>query len=215
VSKKGDHVLLRRLLVMTQRRLPFTQRVERYQRQRQWLIDLEHLLDPEREPPKTSTTVSQAVDRYLVDLTTRSTLDTQDRPIAARINQVFRNFWWGLFACYNVEGLPRTNNELERFIRQIKMGQRRVSGQKNVHNFILRYGAYAALIDETESQDDLLVRLEQVDQEEFLKERKRLNLSLLQEQKLYRFRFHRADYLAELEARWAAAVDQTNSHLVS
>jgi hypothetical protein len=215
VSKKGDHVLLRRLLVMTQRRLPFTQRVERYQRQRQWLIDLEHLLDPEREPAKTSTTVSQAVDRYLVDLTTRSTLDTQDRPIAARINQVFRNFWWGLFACYNVEGLPRTNNELERFIRQIKMGQRRVSGQKNVHNFILRYGAYAALIDETESQDDLLVRLEQVDQEEFLKERKRLNLSLLQEQKLYRFRFQRADYLAELEARWAAAVDQTNSHLVS
>jgi hypothetical protein len=211
VSKKGDHVLLRRLLVMTKRRLPFTQRVERYRRQRQWLIDLEHLLDPEREPSKTSTTVSQTIDRYLVDLTTCCTLDTQDRCIADRINQVFRNFWWGLFACYDVEGLPRTNNELERFIRQIKMGQRRTSGQKNVHNFIIRYGAYAALIDETESQQELLARLEQVDQEEFLKERKRLDLSLLQEQKIYRFRFHRADYLADLEARWAAAVDQAKS----
>jgi len=200
---------------MTKRRLPFTERVERYRRHRQWLIDLEHLLDPERNPPKTSSTVSQAIDRYLVALTTRSTLDTQDRRIADRINQVFRNFWWGLFTCYDVEGLPRTNNELERFIRQIKMGQRRVSGQKNVHNFIIRYGAYAALIDETESQDELLARLKQVDQEEFLKERKRLNLSLLQEQKIHRFRFHRADYLAELEARWAVAVDQAKSQLVS
>lgn len=204
-------MLLRRLLVITKRRLPFTQRVERSRRQRQWLIDLEHLLDPERAPPKSSTTVSQTIDRYLVDLTTRPTLDTQDRRIADRINQVFRNFWWGLFACYNVEGLPQTNNELERCMRQIKMGQRRVSGRKNVHNFIIRYGAYAALLDETESQDDLLARLEQVNQDEFLKERKRLTLSLLQEEKIYRFRFHRADYLAELEARWAAAVDQAKS----
>lgn len=165
-------MLLRRLIVVTKRRLPFVERVERYRRQRQWLIDLEHLLDPEREPPKTRVSVAQAVDRYLVDLTTRSTHDTQDRRIANRINQVFRNFWGGLFACYNVEGLPRTNNELERFIRQIKMGQRRVSGRKNVHNFIIRYGAYAALINDTESQDELLARLQQVDQEEFLKERK-------------------------------------------
>lgn len=204
-------MLLRRLIVVTKRRLPFVERVERYRRQRQWLIDLEHLLDPEREPPKTRVSVAQAVDRYLVDLTTRSTHDTQDRRIANRINQVFRNFWWGLFACYNVEGLPRTNNELERFIRQIKMGQRRVSGRKNVHNFIIRYGAYAALINDTESQDELLARLQQVDQEEFLKERKRLRLILLQEEKIHRFRFHRTDYLAELEARWAAAVAQAKS----
>jgi hypothetical protein len=196
-------------MVVTRRRLPFAERVERYRRQRGWLIDLEHLLDPEQEPPKTSARVSQAVDRYLANLTTSSALDAEDRRVADHINQVFRSFWWGLFACYDVEGLPRTNNELERFIRQIKMGQRRVSGRKNVQDFILRYGAYAALVDETESQDELLARLEQVDQEEFLKERKRLSLSLLQEEKIHRFRFHRSDYLAELEARWTAAVTQT------
>lgn len=206
-------MLLRGLIRVTKRRLPFAERVERYQRQRQWLIDLEHLLDPEREPPKTSVTVSQAIDRYLVDLTTRISHDAQDRDVAARINQVFRHFWWGLFACYDVDGLPRTNNELERFIRQIKMGQRRVSGRKNVHDFIIRYGPYAAMIDDTESQDELLARLEQVDQDEFLKERKQLNLTLLQEEKIYRFRFHRDNYLAELEARWAVAVAQDKSQV--
>jgi hypothetical protein len=205
---------LRRLIALVKHRLPFAAQVERYRRQRQWLIDLDHLLDPERDPPKTSASVRQAVDRYLVDLTTRSMHDTDDQLVADHINQIFRSFWWGLFTCYNVEGLPRTNNELERFIRQIKMGHRRVSGRKNVHDFIIRYGAYVALIDPSESLDELLARMDEVDQEEFLKERKRLNLTLLDEAKIHRFRYHRADYLAELEARWEAAVAQAKSQVV-
>jgi hypothetical protein len=198
------------LLVLTRRRQPFADRVERYRRQRQWLIDLEHLLDPDRDPGKTSAQVRQAVTTYLVDLTTHQATDPEDQAVADHINRIFRSFWWGLFACYDVAGLPRTNNELERYIRQIKMSQRRVSGRKNVQDFIIRYGAYAALVDETESLDELLLRLEQVDQAEFLKERQQLNLTLLQEAKVHRFRFHRADFLTDLDARWEAAVAQSD-----
>ena len=205
---------MRRLIVLAKHRLPFTSQVERYQRQRQWLIDLEHLLDPERDPPKSSASVRQVVDCYLIDLATRNTHDTEDQRVADHINQIFRSFWWGLFTCYDMEGLPRTNNELERFIRQIKMGHRRVSGRKNVHDFIIRYGAYAALVDPSESLDELLARMDEIDQEEFLKERKRLNLSLLDEAKIHRFRYHRAEYLAELETRWEAAVAQAKSQVV-
>jgi len=211
VSKKGDHKLLRRLIVLVNHRLPFTAQTERYRRQRQWLIDLEHLLDPERDPPKTSSDVTQAVDHYLMDLLTHKTHDLEDQKVAVHINQIFRSFWWGLFTSYDVKGLPRTNNELERFIRQIRMGYRRVSGRKNVHDFVIRYGAYAALIDPTESLDQLLARMAEVDQDEFLKERKRLSLSLLEEAKIHRFQYHRTEYLAELEAQWEAAVAQANA----
>jgi hypothetical protein len=197
------------LIVLSRRRLPFASRVERYRRQRQWLIDLEHLLDPDRGPAKTSAEVAQAVEAYLLDLTAHRAVDLEDQAVAAHINRIFRSFWWGLFASYDAAGLPRTNNELERYIRQIKMSQRRVSGRKNVQDFIVRYGAYAALVDEVESLDELLARLEQVDQAEFLKERQQLNLTLIQEVKVHRFRFHRADFLAELEARWEAAVAQS------
>jgi hypothetical protein len=197
------------LIVLTGRRQPFADQVERYRRQRQWLIDLEHLLDPDRDPGKTSAEVRQAVAAYLVDLTAHQATDPEDQVVAEHINRIFRSFWWGLFASYDVAGLPRTNNELERFIRQIKMSQRRVSGRKNVQDFIVRYGAYAALVDEAESLDELLVRLEQVDQAEFLKERQQLNLTLIQEVKVHRFRFHRADFLADLEARWEVAVAQS------
>jgi hypothetical protein len=211
VSKKGDHKILRRLIVLVKRRLPFAAQVKQYRQQRQWLIDLEHLLDPERDPPKTSAGVTQAVGDYLIELITHSTHDAEDQQVADHINQIFRSFWWGLFTCYDVEGLPRTNNELERFIRQIRMGYRRVSGRKNVHDFVIRYGAYAALIDPAESLDELLARMDEVDQEEFLKERKRLNLTLLEEVKIHRFQYHREEFLAELEARWEAAVVQAKS----
>jgi hypothetical protein len=211
LSKKGDHKLLRRLMVLGNHRLPFAAQAERYRRQRQWLIDLECLLDPQRDPPKTSASVTQAVDDYLVGLVTRNTLDLEEQRVVEHINQSFRSFWWGLFTCYDVEGLPRTNNELERFIRQIRMGHRRVSGRKNVHDFIIRYGAYAALIDPAESLEELLARMDEVDQEEFLKERKRLSLSLLDEAKIHRFRHHRADYLAELEVRWEAALAEAKT----
>jgi hypothetical protein len=197
------------LIVLTRRRLPFASRVERYRRQRQWVIDLEHLLDPEHNPGKTSAQVAQAIEAYLLDLTTSQATDPQDQSVANHINRIFRSFWWGLFASYDVAGLPRTNNELERFIRQIKMGQRRVSGRKNVQDFIVRYGAYAALVDQAESLDELLIRLEQVDQAEFLKVRQQLNLTLIQQAKIHRFRFHRADFLADLEARWEATVAQS------
>lgn len=198
---------------MVNRRLPFASQVERFRRQRQWLIDLDHLLEFEQQPPPTTQSVSQAVDRYLIKLLkwVQTNSDQEDQTVAAHINQVFRSFWWGLFVCYDVEGLPRTNNELERCMRQIKMGQRRVSGRKNVQDVIIRYGAYLAFIDYQESLDELLARLQQVSHEDFLRERQCLDMALLQEQKKHRFRHHRPTYLAGLEKRWEDAVSQSVS----
>lgn len=201
-------------MVLANHRLPFTAQTERYRCQRQWLIDLEHLLDPDRDPPKNSAGVTQAVDRYLIDLSACSTHDEEDQKVVEHIYKIFHSFWWGLFTCYDVEGLPRTNNELERFIRQIRMGYRRVSGRKNVHDFVIRYGSFVALIDPSESLDELLARMAEVDQEEFLKERKQLNLTILEEAKIHRFQCQREKYLAELEARWDAAVAQTRKPIV-
>ena len=181
--------------------------------QRQWLIDLEHLLDPPEQPDQplpTSQSVAQAVDRSLTELLAQvgGDMDEEDQRVAAHIDKTFRERWWGLFKCYDVDGLPRTNNELERYMRRIKSGQRRILGRKNVHDFIIRYGRYAACVDYQESADELLARLQQVSQDDFLRERRALDIALLREQKRHRFRHHQDDYLRELEARWANAVDE-------
>ena len=41
-----------------------------------------------------------------------------------------RSYWPGLFRCYEVEGLPRTNNDLEQFFGSYRYHERRCSGRK-------------------------------------------------------------------------------------
>lgn len=48
----------------------------------------------------------------------------------AHFLKVTRSYWAGLFHCYETEGLPRTNNELEQFFGSYRYHERRCSGRK-------------------------------------------------------------------------------------
>ena len=48
----------------------------------------------------------------------------------AHFLKVTRSYWPGLFRCYEVEGLPRTNNDLEQFFGSYRYHERRCSGRK-------------------------------------------------------------------------------------
>jgi hypothetical protein len=52
------------------------------------------------------------------------------REALERFQKVTRSYWAGLFHCYEVEGLPRTNNELEQFFGSYRYHERRASGRK-------------------------------------------------------------------------------------
>ena len=206
-------MLLHRLIKIIDCRLPFAPEVIRLREQRQWLIDLEHLLDPEHQAkhaPVNSRTVARTVETYLKNLVAQLT-DPEDQQVAQHIDQSFRERWWGLFVCYDYTDLPRTNNELEQYMRRIKSAHRRIVGRKNVHDFIIRYGPFAACLDYRASLDDLILRLSQVEHEDFMTQRKCLTLATLREQKRHRFRHHQADYLKTLENRWADAAHFTSS----
>lgn len=45
--------------------------------------------------------------------------------------KVTRSYWPGLFACYQVEGLPRTHNDLEQFFGSHRYHERRARGRKH------------------------------------------------------------------------------------
>lgn len=54
-------------------------------------------------------------------------------PLAGGVDhfvKVSRSYWPGLFACYDVVGLPRTNNDLEQAFGAFRYHERRVSGRK-------------------------------------------------------------------------------------
>ncbi len=51
-------------------------------------------------------------------------------PAIDRFLKVSRSYWTGLFHCYTVEGVPRTNNDLEQFFGSCRHHERRATGRK-------------------------------------------------------------------------------------
>jgi len=184
--------------------------VTRLERQQGWLIDLQRLLQPAPDQAASrprGQDIETQVDRYLVKLSEGSPLDEADRAVAQHLVTTFRNRWWGLFVCYDVSGLPATNNDLEGFFGRLKTNQRRITGRKSVNSFVLRYGAYATLVDLSESKADLLVRLRQVDRVAYQRERRQLQLVLAERQDYHRFCHHLDIVVQALETEWQAAVE--------
>lgn len=59
------------------------------------------------------------------DRTTVGTL----QPAVAHFLKVSASYWPGLFHCYDIPGLPRTNNILEQFFGSVRYHHRRASGR--------------------------------------------------------------------------------------
>src|SRR5258708_20458955 len=54
-------------------------------------------------------------------------------PLSAAIGtfvKVTTSYWPGLFQCYDVADLPRTDNELEQCFGSVRYGERRASGRR-------------------------------------------------------------------------------------
>ena len=55
--------------------------------------------------------------------------------------KVTRSYWPGLFACYDVPGLPRTNNDLEQAFGSHRYHERRATGRKGASPALVLRGA--------------------------------------------------------------------------
>ena len=51
-------------------------------------------------------------------------------PAIGQFRKVTRSYWPGLFRCYDLAELPRTNNDLEQFFGSYRYHERRCSGRK-------------------------------------------------------------------------------------
>jgi hypothetical protein len=51
------------------------------------------------------------------------------QPAVAHFLKVSASYWPGLFHCYDIPGLPRTNNDLEQYFGSARYHQRRASGR--------------------------------------------------------------------------------------
>jgi hypothetical protein len=145
---------LKRLKELLSRREIWREKVERLKRMRQWVIDAENILnsswveipegmkgDREMLQKKLSTNQEVAVrfDPFLADL--RRAYETgemsqNERKCLEEFLRVLDNVRSHLIQCSDLEAFPRTNNEMEGFIRQVKSRYRRISGRKNWNAYL-------------------------------------------------------------------------------
>jgi hypothetical protein len=180
----------------------------------QWMIDIAHILDapvPElgtltlSTRPTHGARVQQALQDYLAGLQNQS--DLSDWLSQFRQHLIDITDRWGddLFVCYDIAGVPPTNNALESRFGRLRRDQRRISGRQFNTATLLDEGPY--LVWECgDSEAQVLSRLRRVAANRADYQRRFDTLCAEQERRRlsYRLQHHRPKVFRELEAEWAA-----------
>jgi len=169
-----------------------------------WLVHIADRLDPESKPQWSGAEVKQALFAYLDDIQRESRHSLRLRRFHHKIHQTSLNYASGVFHCYDVPGLPRTNNDRESEFRDLNRRLLSTTGQKGlVKRIIQREGAWE-MIPRPDSLRDTIHALLQMDPDEFSQERQRIR------NHRSRFRLHIRSpnqsntQLKKLEQRWKA-----------
>jgi len=127
------------------------------------------------------------------------------RPKVEYVGTVLRRLGTGLYHCYDVPALPRTNNATEQFYRRVKAEQRRITGRKRADAFVVRVGGFAVYATATSAVPEatVLQRLATVSSSDWQQQRVTLRANQERQTKMRRFHLRRDAYLADLETRWS------------
>ncbi len=93
-----------------------------------WLHQAAHLLANAEQ--RAVTTLQQEYQRLLETMTQQQDGLGALTPAVVHFQKVTASYWDGLFHCYQVKDLPRTNNDLEQFFGTARHVERRVTGRK-------------------------------------------------------------------------------------
>lgn len=93
-----------------------------------WVHQAAHILS--NQDQREALTVQQRLGGLLGAMTRYQTAAGTLAPALAHFRKVTRSYWPGLFACYTVPDLPRTNNDLEQFFGAYRYHDRRTTGRK-------------------------------------------------------------------------------------
>jgi hypothetical protein len=183
------------------------------------VLTAEHILSgatlTKAAQPVTNATVQQQYAHWCAELRTRLTgpsLSDTERRCLEHFLHMTTNMRLRLFHCYDLEGMPRTNNDLKGFIRSVKTRYRRVSGRKNWNRYLIRYGARVAFYEaraRTGALAEMSAGMCRVSRYRWRQGRIEQTARQQEQLKQHRVRHRRDAYLADLEARWAALEPRT------
>jgi hypothetical protein len=152
---------------------PFAQTHQALQQGAAWLRDIAYILEPAPACPLNAEQVAGQLREYLDTVRRWPEATPTLYQFGRHLDKVSQSYWPGLFHCYAVPGLPRTNNELESRFRDTRRRLLRTTGQKGLTPRTLqRQGAWEILArPPTEAQT--LAALRHTPAEDVAQERQR------------------------------------------
>jgi hypothetical protein len=163
---------------------PFESEYRVLQQEATWLRDIDRILELPQNRPTTGEQVAQQLRAYLDDLLNQQHLSPPLDVFRRHLDKVSTSYWPGLFHCYDLEQLPRTNNDLESLFRDAQRRLLRTTGQKgHTRRTLQRTGAWE-LLPRPPTEAQCLDALRQVSPVQLAKEQQRLRQHRL------RFRLH-------------------------
>jgi hypothetical protein len=150
-------------------------------------------------------TGAQVRKRYLAFVNQMQAQQADLEPLEeaiAHFCQITHNFAPGLFQCYDVEGLPCTNNALEECFGIARLHERRATGRRGAIPGVVVRGSVRVVAAVTSKQQ--LFSAEELQPRDYFQWRKlRAQLQQREECRRQQFRFRKdpAAYLAALEAQ--------------
>ncbi len=104
-----------------------------------WVHRAAHLLS--NDANQTAAEVRQAYEDLLTEM---EQAPTPSEPLATMLStfrKVTTSYWPGLFHCYDLPDLPRTNNALEQYFGSARYHERRTTGRKQASPSLVVRGA--------------------------------------------------------------------------
>jgi hypothetical protein len=111
-----------------------------------WLRDIAYILEPVTTHPLSAESIAEQLRSYLDTVQRQPKVTLTLETFGRHLDTVSRSYWPGLFHCYEVPGLPRTNNELESHFRDTRRRLLRTTGQQGqTQRTLQRQGAWELL----------------------------------------------------------------------
>jgi hypothetical protein len=138
-----------------------------------WLHDIAYILEPVATSPSNAAEVARQLRDYLDTIQRQPTITPPLKAFGRHLDLVSRSYWPGLFHCYDMPGLPRTNNELESHFRDTRRRLLRTTGQQGqTQRTLQRQGAWE-LLPHPPTEAKLQEALQHIPPEDLAQERQR------------------------------------------
>ncbi len=104
-----------------------------------WVHQAAHLLTNDEK--QTASQVRQNYEILLAEIEQAPPLSEALTTMLTTFRKVTASYWPGLFHCYDVTDLPRTNNDLEQYFGSARYHERRATGRKTASPGVVVRGA--------------------------------------------------------------------------